>query len=174
MDTGLQNEKFLTNKKEMKTLVLSWEEKLEVERSEKGYWQKDSLRGGRRRSQNFMDLCSKFDELSREGETEAEVKKTTVGGRNQSKDPSIFEGMRESSISKLQPQQYSTTFSSLRANWGSGKQKPVLKQQVLSFRNNGLSLAKPSANRKRGRGGDKGSGAKKARLNGMNSDELVV
>ena len=63
----------------------------------------DGSRGGRRKSQLFMDLCAKFDErgLVQRGETERHPENFVI----QSKDPNVLTGKRDS------------TFSSLRDNW---------------------------------------------------------
>ena len=102
-------------------------------------------RGGWRKSQIFLDLCSKFENKNREEEMEVEDKSVRVVHRCEN--PPSFGGVRE----KLQNSD-NYTFSSLRASWDTHvPRKSIWKQQKI----NGFSLVTRPANQKRGGSEDK-------------------
>ena len=105
--------------------------------------------GGRRKSQNFTDLCRKF-EGSQEGFEQASSIEEII---LRSKDTHHSSDVRK-------------TFTSLRDNWDNKKGGKIFKQSQLNIVNGKVSLAGASTNRKRiwleGMG-DKGSAAKRSR-----------
>ena len=106
-------------------------------------------RGGRRKSQNFTDLCRKFEERENVLEQESKFEETIL----RSKDTHHNSDFRN-------------TFTSLRDNWDNSKcgKTVSVRQSQLRFVNGQLSLARVSTNNKRALvegEGDKGSAAKR-------------
>ena len=106
-------------------------------------------RGERRRSQNFKDLCKKFDgerEMSKD-----DGKSQSVKFRTQSEDTNISVGV---SKKEIMVSQQSTTFSSLREIWEPREnlpaRRPVLIQRKIVVSEQGFSLVRTSTNKRKG------------------------
>ena len=143
--------------------IMDWESRMEVEeRSVEAEQMEDGdRRGGRRKSQLFLDLCSKFEE--KEKKQEAEVADESGRVAIQSKDPPNFGDMSKT----VQATRGSTfsTFSTLKDNWdGYVPRKVVWKQQQIKYSNRGFSLVVSVANKRRGGGQEKGSAGKRLKV----------
>ena len=151
----MQGEEFRTTS-DIQSLIMNWESKLEVGKRSTNAQQMEDVdgRSGRRRSQIFLDLCSKFEGDSIGSETEIADK--SVRDALQSKDLPNFGGKSEN----LQTSEISTC-SSLRANWDTYVPRKInWKQQEIKISHNGFSLVTLPANHKRGGSEDKVSAGK--------------
>ena len=165
----------------VKTLIMDWESRGEEEgRGELTYQLKGGEGGGgeRRKSQIFLDLCGKFDDVARKKESEHEDIETSFV--QQSEEPDIQMGMsilgRENSNYNYQESNKPTypTFTHLKfetdnyQNYQNNyprevRRNIVWKQRKLSFGNTGLSLAETRTNIKRKGGEDISSAPKRVR-----------
>ena len=128
----------------------------------------DSVEGGkgaRRKSQQFTDLCRKFEEA--EETSQAEKARSIVPVKNMICSEDTLSASKVSSIISSKEPPHLSTFTSLRENWerqsNFSARKPVFRQKLLSFSRSGLSLVSNSANKKRGGDTDKGSAGKRYR-----------
>ena len=152
----VQGEEFGTTS-DVHSLIVNWESRMEVEERSMNAPQKEDTegRGGWRKSQIFLDLCSKFENKNREEEMEVEDKSVRVVHRCEN--PPSFGGARE----KLQNSD-NYTFSSLRASWDTHvPRKSNWKQQKINSAHNGFSLVSRPADQKRGGSEDKVSAGKR-------------
>ena len=169
----MKDEQF-TDMNRVQTLIMDWESRGEEEgRGELTYQLKggEGGGGGRRKSQIFLDLCGKFDELARKKESEHEDIETSFV--QQSEEPNIQMGMsilgKENSNYNYQESNTPTypTFTNLKFetdNCPRGVRRiKSWKQRILSFGNTGLSLAEPRTNKKRGGSEDISSAPKRVR-----------
>ena len=132
------------------------ERSVEAEQMEDG-----DRRGGRRKSQLFLDLCSKFEEKEKKQEAEVADESGRVAIR--SKDPPNF-GNTSKTVQATRGSTFST-FSTLKDNWdGYVPRKVVWKQQQIKYSNKGFSLVVSVANKRRGGGQEKGSAGKRLKV----------
>ena len=179
-DIDMQDEQF-TDISRVQSLIMDWESRGEEEgRGEltcqlKG---EEGGRGGRRRSQLFLDLCGKFDEQVKRKESERKDLETSF--IQQSEDPNdkmcvINLGNLENENSTVNYQAKEThkfpTFESLKVetnNYPNNyprevRRIKVWKQRKLSFGNTGLLLAETRTNIKRRGSEDISSAPKRGR-----------
>ena len=91
-------------------------------------------RGGRRKSQLFLDLCAKFEENNEK--QEPEIADEPVRFVDRSRDPPNFGGLSNNYFV-----QEASKFKKLRANWESYVLRKILwKQQTFKITNNRFSV----------------------------------
>ena len=154
----------------VKSLIMDWESKVEGEEGSEPVYNligREEGRGGRRKSQQFMQLCNKFDEFALE--KEAEKNNLRVNYVQQSEEPNPDGSMSNirnvkglyNNSTAMQSYPPISTFNQLSSTDKIPRGVKVWRQRVLSFGNTGLSLVDTRANRKRGGDTDKGSAPKR-------------
>ena len=152
----------------VQSLIMDWESKGEGEEgSEPEYHMigEEGGRGGRRKSQQFMQLCSKFDEFALEKETER--KNLMVNHVRRSEEPNPNGGVSNSrkleSLYNNIEAKPKPTFTHISSTDKIPRGVKIWRQRLISFGNTGISLVDTGANRKRGGDTDKGLAPKRHR-----------
>jgi hypothetical protein len=156
----------------VQSLIMDWESKGEGEEGREPEYHligEEGGRGGRRKSQQFMQLCSKFDEFALEKETER--KNLRVNHVRRSEEPNPNGGVSSSrnlsglynNIEAMPSYPPTTTFTHISSTDKIPRGVKIWRQRLISFGNTGISLVDTGANRKRGGDTDKGSAPKRHR-----------
>ena len=155
----------------VKSLIMDWESKVEGEEGSGPVYnligREEEGRGGRRKSQQFMKLCNKFDEFALEKETEKDNWRIINVQQSEEPNPdesmSNFENVKDiyGNVKAMHSYPPIATFTLLSSTDKIPRGVKVWRQRKISFGNTGMSLVNTGANKKRGGDTDKGSAPKR-------------